>query len=286
VPSAQHEMTLQLLRDSPDVLGRILRTGFGIEVGPQLTESATAFAELTAPAYAADLVLVGDVVLVVEVQRTRDPRKRNSWPLYAASAHAAHRRSTHLVVVALDPRVARWAAKPIATFQGGCFRPIVVGPEQIPKVTALEEARQNPELAILSAMTHGRTEAGGSVGLVACIAAAEVAQEDEDRGKLYVDAVLASLSEVARDIVEAQMKAQKYEYQSEFARRYVAEGRVEGRVEGSRGRVEGRVEALATLCEVLGIGFTPARREQATALDHDGLRRLFDRITTERRWPD
>ena len=49
---------------------------------------------------------------------------------------------------------------------------------------------------------------------------------------------------------------------------------------------EGRVEALATLCEVLGIGWTPVRREQATTLDHDGLRRLFDRITTERRWPD
>jgi hypothetical protein len=63
VPSAQHEMTLQLLRDAPDVLGRILRAGFGIEVGQLVTEGSTAFAELTAPAYAADLVLVGDVVL-------------------------------------------------------------------------------------------------------------------------------------------------------------------------------------------------------------------------------
>ena len=116
-------MTLQLLRDAPDVLGRILRAGFGIEVGQLLTEGSTAFAELTAPAYAADLVLVGDVVLVVEVQRTRDPRKRISWPLYAASAHAAHRRSTHLVVVALDPASRGGRPSRSPRFKAAAFSP-------------------------------------------------------------------------------------------------------------------------------------------------------------------
>lgn len=40
------------------------------------------------------------------------------------------------------------------------------------------------------------------------------------------------------------MDPEKYEYQSEFAKRYVAQGRLEGRVEG---KAEGRLEGRATL---------------------------------------
>lgn len=39
------------------------------------------------------------------------------------------------------------------------------------------------------------------------------------------------------------MNSLGYEYQSDFARRYVAQGRVEGRVEGrAEGRMEGKAE--------------------------------------------
>ena len=42
------------------------------------------------------------------------------------------------------------------------------------------------------------------------------------------------------------MNSLGYEYQSEFARRYVAEGRKEGKVEGRvEGKAEGRVEGKA-----------------------------------------
>jgi predicted transposase YdaD len=59
---------------------------------------------------------------------------------------------------------------------------------------------------------------------------------------LYADLVQASLSEAARKALEA-MDPSKYEFQSEFAKRYLAEGRVEGRQEGRQeGRVEGRQE--------------------------------------------
>ncbi len=52
---------------------------------------------------------------------------------------------------------------------------------------------------------------------------------------MYFDLVLASLSKAARQELQA-MDPAKYEYQSEFARRYVAQGRAEGKVEG---KVEG-----------------------------------------------
>ena len=60
------------------------------------------------------------------------------------------------------------------------------------------------------------------------VAAAEVARQDEDRGKLYVDAVLSLVSEAAREILEAVMRTHGYEYQSDFVRKYVQEGREEG----------------------------------------------------------
>jgi Domain of unknown function (DUF4351) len=49
---------------------------------------------------------------------------------------------------------------------------------------------------------------------------------DPERSTLYCDLVLNSLPEAARRALQA-MNASKYEYQSEFARRYVAQGRVE-----------------------------------------------------------
>src|SRR5688572_23633489 len=47
---------------------------------------------------------------------------------------------------------------------------------------------------------------------------------------LYYDLVVSSLSDAARKAFEA-MNLKNYEYQSEFARKYVAEGRQEGKAE-------------------------------------------------------
>jgi hypothetical protein len=51
---------------------------------------------------------------------------------------------------------------------------------------------------------------------------------DEDRSRLYFDLVLASLSEAARRELQT-MDPVKYEYQSDFAKRHVPQGRAEGR---------------------------------------------------------
>lgn len=69
---------------------------------------------------------------------------------------------------------------------------------------------------------------------------------DESRTRLYVDLVLVSLSESVRRSLE-DMNRVKYEYQSDFARKYFSEGREEGR---SEGRSEGRVETLLKLLQL------------------------------------
>jgi hypothetical protein len=51
---------------------------------------------------------------------------------------------------------------------------------------------------------------------------------DADRSKLYFDLIINSLSEAARRALST-MDVQTYEYQSDFARQYVAQGEARGR---------------------------------------------------------
>lgn len=67
--------------------------------------------------------------------------------------------------------------------------------------------------------------------------------------RLYYDAILTALSEADRHVLEAHM--QRYEYQSDFARRYVAQGREEGREEGLE---EGQLLALRSAALALARG--------------------------------
>jgi hypothetical protein len=106
------------------------------------------------------------------------------------------------------------------------------------------EAKKQPELAVLSALAHGNEPGGVAVALSALSALSYL---DEDRQRFYADVVLAALGEAARRAVEEEMQSGKYEYRSEFAKRYFEQGRVEGEAKGRaegevKGRAEGRTE--------------------------------------------
>jgi hypothetical protein len=131
-------------------------------------------------------------------------------------------------VVTADDAVARWAARRIELGGQNCFVPYVLGPSLVPKITDEVVARANPELAVLSTMAHGQgtnTEESVRIAMVAEMASTGL---DSDRSKLYFDLIMNSLSEAARHALN-QMGAHQYEYRSEFARQYVAQGRLEGR---------------------------------------------------------
>jgi hypothetical protein len=97
-------------------------------------------------------------------------------------------------------------------------------------VTSEEQAREDPELAVLSAMAHGRDADVDRTVQVAMAAQLASLGLNEDRSKFYCDLVLHAVSEAARRALQ-NMDLSKYEYQSEFARRYVAQGRSEGRAD-------------------------------------------------------
>lgn len=73
-------------------------------------------------------------------------------------------------------------------------------------------------------MAHGETEQGETIARAVLSGIREL-NLDDDRVKLYSDLVYTSLNEAARLALEDKMKG--YEYQSEFAKRFVAEGRAE-----------------------------------------------------------
>ena len=285
MPSPKHELTLDLFRRRPALLAVLLRSARGVEVESSLAVRSETFAQLKTSSYAADVVLEGERdTLILEVQLRRDEEKLRSWPLYVASAHAATGKRTLVVVLALDGGVARWAARPIATFQDGSFCPIVLQGSSIPRVTDLEAARAEPELAVLSALAHGREHRAVEVGLAAWIGAVTVAVGDADRGKLYADAVLASLSKKdARALLEVVMKTEGFEYKSEWMRQNFAEGRAAGKAEG---KAEGLREIVAALCGAHGLGWSDARAALVSAMSVTELERLVVRISADRRWPD
>lgn len=131
--------------------------------------------------------------------------------------------------MAPDPVVAAWAATPIDLGRGHTIvRPLVLGPAQIPVITDHDEARRFPELAVLSVAAHGREPGAEYIALAALAASRDL---DSERSVLYPDFILALLGEVARKALEQLMQASKYEYQSEFARKYFYGGKAEGKAE-------------------------------------------------------
>jgi hypothetical protein len=163
MPSQLHEVLLQLFRNRPLLAPELLRDALQVEL-PNFTEARIDSADLTEvqPAeYRADLVVLlleGLPVLgiVVEVQLSQDDRKRFVWPVYVATLRARLKCHVCLLAVTVDEAVARWAAKPIDMGNGSRFVPLVLRPSGIPEVTDEDQAQSDPELAVLSAMAHGR----------------------------------------------------------------------------------------------------------------------------------
>ncbi len=240
VPSQLHEALVDLFRSRPAFVAELLRSVLHVALPARASVEivAASFGEARPPEYAADLVLHVRAgrrrfVLIVEVQldTNADARdaKRRVWPRYVVWQWAEQQCAVYLVVVTPSRRVERWAAQPIAVGHPGFeLTPLVLGPSTVPELLDRDRAVESPYLTVLSAVVHGRGPHAVALGELA--AEASLAFEP-DRRTLYIDMVLAALEPGARRKVEAIM-VQKYEYQSEYARRYFGQGLAEGKAEG------------------------------------------------------
>jgi hypothetical protein len=248
MPSTLHEALVLLFRESPRLAPTLLARALGIDPGRWLPEDAdiqvtsAEFADLDPPEYRADVVLrIPDEkdrdkttreVFIVEVQLDHNQLKHFTWPQYVTAARTRHRCRATLAVVTVDERVARWCAQPIELdLAGNVFRPMVIGPAAIPVVTDADQACNWPELAVLSVIAHGHEPGSEAIG-VAALAACD--QLDKPASRLYADLIYTNLNEIARAALEAIMQQHNYTYQSDFAKKYVAEGVKEGTKNGYR----------------------------------------------------
>ncbi|WP_437713324.1 hypothetical protein WMF45_46510 [Sorangium sp. So ce448] len=286
MPSVTHEALVELFKNRPTLAAEMLRDALGHPV-PTFTEArveSSDFTEIVPSDRRADVVvvlLVGEqqqpaMAIVVEVQLGVDPDKPYVWPVYVTQTRARHRCPTGLLVVTINAAMARWSARPIDTgHPGWTLTPLVLGPQRVPVVTDAEQAKAAPEVAVLSAMAHGQSEAAEAIGEAFFAAAAGL---DEERRAVYGDLVLSSLNAAARRKLEAMMKS-GYEFQSEFARSYVAKGVEKGR---EQGRLEGILEARArdvlAILEARGLEVPAEVRERVLAsTDLDELDRWIRR---------
>jgi hypothetical protein len=104
---------------------------------------------------------------------------------------------------------------------------------------------------------HGETEQGATIAAAMLPA---IQGLDEDRARFYYDLVYNSLSEASRRALEALMKG--YEYQSDFAKKYVAQGRAEGLTEG---RTEEAARAVLMVLRARGVAVPDAVRDRILA---------------------
>ncbi|WP_061297691.1 hypothetical protein [Herbidospora cretacea] len=228
-PTTEHEMWLDLFTNNPRLAPDLLSETFGMPV-PSYDE-----ASVESPGIV--LRYRGRPVLacVVEVQRDHDPRRRLTWAENVTAAYARHDCQTILLVMWPHAHGAEHLATPIVLGPSSVVTPHVIGMSALPLVTDEEQAIANPELATLSALAHADGPRGKEV--LAAVSAGvlslgKAAGEKEENAKMYADYLSEALSRTASELWRTMMGVAKYEYKSEWARRYVAEGRAEGKAQG------------------------------------------------------
>jgi hypothetical protein len=180
-----------------------------------------------------------------------------------------------LLVVCIDSNLAASAASPIELGPGSVVMPWVLGPDQVPVVTDPDQARRSPQLAVLSALAHG-----GHPERTQVLDALLVAYEEVDRtsGGLYHDLMLTALPAAALDYLEAHMAVGTYQYQSDFARGYFAQGEAKGEAQGE---VIGEADALLRVLAARGLEVPDDVRVRITeCTDLDQLKAWVSRAVT------
>ena len=260
--SIQHEGLVLLFRNRPEMVVGLLRDQLGVKLPEYETATVVEadITEVTPTERKADLVVVlegplGKLAVVVEVQLAWDGGKLWSWPQYLAGLRGRLKCPVLLLVVTPDESVARQAAMPIELGPGSAITPKVLLASAVPEVLDAEAARRNPELAVLSVMGHA---AAGNVLELAKVALGALGGLDDDRARTYADLMLAVLPEAARRAMEALMQS-GYEYQSDFAKKYVAQGRQEGE---AAGEAHGKAAAVLAVLRARGIAVDAAAEQR------------------------
>lgn len=267
MPSFLHESAIDLIRRQPefvaDLLGRLLHVRV-----PRFTEASkvdTNFSQVVPIEFRADAVVLFTLDsrrvfgVIVEVQLQPDGDKLFSWPVYATVARADKRCPFAVLVMTADLATARWAERPIELGGHNVFRPLVVGPDGVPKVTDADEASRHLHFAMLSALVYGKGDEATAAAIGIAVARA-IQRLPEDQRKVYSPMLDAALSPAARKAITMEIGLETF-FTDEY-KQAKAEGREQGRAEG---RAEATVSLLLKLLSHRGLKPTEAQQREIEA---------------------
>lgn len=292
MPTLEHEGLVALFENRPELAAELLASA-GVHPLPDFTETAVqsaSLSQLDPVAFRADAVVLfkkddrPSLAIIVEVQRGIDRDKPFTWTSYAAAVFHRHRCPVCVLVVTPDRAVARWASEPIEALVDAPWRPVVIGPDEIPVFDDVEDAPPSPEQAILSVFAHGRssdTERAAKTGLAAVHACRGL---PPDLQALYFHMIDRGLEVLAARRMEALLAATGEQQVGYFEAKEL-KAREEGLEKGrEKGREEGqRQNQIANLLQVLQLRFGPLPVQmvaQLRAADMPELERAFTAALT------
>ncbi|MFI7698212.1 hypothetical protein [Nonomuraea sp. NPDC049480] len=262
MPTLEHEYLLELVRKRPSLAADLL-TEAGVSPSPfeKARMDSGDFTQCTPTEYRADGVIVleddhGPVsAIVLEVQRQYDKDKRWSWPLYLAALRARLESPVVLLVFCEDAATARQCAEPIDMgHPGWVLPPVVVGPSKIPLITDRAWAIDQPDLTLVSAITHARADDGPKIAQTLW----EAADERPEDLREYVRLMLMLLPDDAVAKLKETLMTMVIEPRNQFMRdmiaRWQAEGEAKGKAEGkAEGKAKGEAKSILLVLEARGI---------------------------------
>ena len=273
--SPQHEALHQIFRKDRGLFARTMLKVFQVEVPVpnDVLLVSTDYTTLTPrevherrgdSALLVELIVEGPyqkyIVLVVS-QTDPDGDAEYRWPYYAAYLHDLHKCPVVLLVVTSKKRTARWARQPmeIGLPNLPCMRvyATVLGPDNMPEITDLRIAREDPFFAILVALTNRRSK---RIRVILETLAEALTELDEDTANMLSEFTEAGLGKhtLPWNIWRTLMASTAYPYASALRIQSHAEGRAEG-------RAEGKAESVIEVLGERGILVDPADLERILA---------------------
>jgi len=289
--SFKHQGLCKLIGERPDFVPTLLETLLGMKLSRNcvIVPAPETIRELGLPEHAADVVVAHrratsrrrlNEAFVFEVQLRPDRDKWWSWPVHLCGTRARHQCPTTLVVITTNQRTARWAAKPIDLGrEQGELRPLVIGPEQIPRMLELHEARACPELATLAVIVHGHRPESKRLIRNALEVVLERLAKKRERDRLLLELILGSVPRATLREIEDEMDVRTTPLLSGWSKQRIAQGRALGKREGlqkglqrglqkgltkglQQGRSDGRQRALILVLRSRGLVPTAAQRRR------------------------
>lgn len=287
--SPEHQARVQLFLDCPDFAPQLLSECLGVHL-PDYDQAVLQCADLgeavpverradSVVALLNNLLITQlenhgrtEMVIVVEVQHRFVRQKFRRWAEYSVVAGERYDCDAALLAVCPDQAV---ADKYDTRFRVGpehWYKPLVVGPDTLPKITDPAQVARSPELAVLAAACHS-----SAPGVLKALLEGFEGIDPEVAAQ-YTEYTLTLLDEDSRDEVEETMATRTFRYQSAYTDRYVKQGEAKGKAEG---KAEGRAEALLQVLAARGVKVSGADRERVMACtDAEVLRCWLDRALT------